>query len=95
LHLIRLFFYLAKVPIINHPRQPAGGRHPFLHSAQNPIASQDPLEQAHVSRAAHDCHLKINRAIATRRAASALGLVAHAISNEHHSVREGLLLDAL
>jgi len=61
LHLIRLFFYLAKVPITNHPRQPAWGRHPFLHSAQIQSQVQNLLEQTHVSRAqphrARDCHL--------------------------------------
>jgi len=58
LHLIRLFFYPAKVPITNHPRQPAWGWYPFLHSAQIQSQGQNPLEQAHVSRAqqhrAHD-----------------------------------------
>src|SRR3979490_1216436 len=44
---MRLFFYLAKLPITNHPRQPARGRHPFLHSAQIQSQAQNPLEQAH------------------------------------------------
>jgi methyl-accepting chemotaxis protein len=44
---MRLFFYLAKLPITNHPRQPARGRHPFLHSAQIQSQGQNPLEQAH------------------------------------------------
>jgi transposase len=70
LHLIRLIFDHAKLPITYHPRQPACGRHPSLHAGQIQSQGQNPpdrrmyRERNRIERMIG--HLKTNRAIATR-----------------------------